>query len=175
MRRSTLPLLLLGLGFAALMSLVALAYLWFVVFQPAGSAWSLGGLNGAARAASVWGITRLFVLPMLPAAALSWWIATAGARRPGALLGALSGAIAGLLTVFLGALSITVALFVQMRPPGMMTQVFVVTVGFVWLIWSATPQGLGAAVVAIVTGALYGVIVRPYLVLARQASASAQM
>jgi hypothetical protein len=158
MRRATLIPLLIGLGFAALMSLVALAYLWFVVFQPGGNASSLGK-------PSVWDVARFFALPLLPAAALSWWIAIAGAHRPGALRGALSGASAGLLTVALGELSVAVALFAQARPPGMLTQVFVIVVGFVWLAWSTTPQGLGAAGVAIVTGALYGVIGRPYLVI----------
>jgi hypothetical protein len=167
MRRPTLIPWLLALGFAALMSLVALAYLWIVVFQPGGSASSLGKT-------SVWGVVRLFALPLLPAAALSWWIAIAGARRPGALRGALSGASAGLLTVALGELSIAVALFVQAPPPGMLTQVFIVVVGFVWLTWSSTPPGLGAAGVAIVTGALYGVIARPYLVMTPQTPGSTQ-
>ncbi len=64
-------------------------------------------LRWCAGAANFWSVVRTYALPFLPAAALSWWIITAGVRQPRALASGFYGAMAGLLSVFLGTLSVT--------------------------------------------------------------------
>lgn len=164
MRRHILTPLLLGLGFGALMSVIALVYLWFVIFQPDGH---------AAEAAYLWNVIRTYALPFLPAAALSWWIITAGVRQPRALASGLYGAMAGLLSVFLGALSISVALLLQMWPSFAQLGLIFPLLSAIFIAWPiATLQGLGADAVAVVVGALYGVAVGRYLAEARVAPAA---
>ena len=162
MRRYNLTPLLLGVGFGALMSVVALAYLWLVFFR-------LNGQQGAAGTASLWDVARTYALPFLPAAALSWWLITAGVRQPRALASGFYGAMAGLLSVFLGALITSVAIIVQMWSPFALSGlIFAPLLSALFIVWPiVTPQGLGADVVAVVVGALYGVAVRRYLVSAR--------
>lgn len=167
MRRYNVTPLLLGLGFGAQMSVVALAYLWLVVFQPEEP-------RNVAGIANFWSVVRTYALPFLPAAALSWWIITAGVRQPRALASGLYGAMAGLLSVFLGALSISVAILLHMWQSFALLGLSFPFLSAIFIIWPIiTPQGLGADMVAVV-GALYCVAVSRYLVVARVAPAASR-
>jgi hypothetical protein len=105
---------------------------------------------------------------------LSWWIAHAGARRADVLAGALTGGMAGLLTVFLGVFSVIVVLFLEMKPTtphGDASFPFLAVAVFFWPL--ASLQGLGADALAVVMGALYGALVRRHLVVAQTVAQTA--
>lgn len=164
MRRRNLTPLLLGLGFAVLMGALALGYLRLVVFTSAAPA-SGASASSSAEVENLWGIAQTFVLPLLPTAALSWWIAHAGARRVDVLAGVLAGGMAGLLTVLLSVFSVIVVLFLEMNPTtphGGVSFPFLAVAVFFWPLTSL--QGFGADALAVVVGALYGALVRRQLV-----------
>lgn len=83
--------------------------------------------------------------------------------------------MAGLLSVFLGALGISVAILLHMWQSFALLGLSFPFLSAIFIIWPIiTPQGLGADMVAVVVGALYGVAVSRYLVVARVAPAASR-